>query len=897
MEGLLVLALLVALALPVAAIWQGVLISRLGARLRELERQVAARFAETEPRPDAPAQASRRRAAAAAAAAPPAQAEVPAEPAPRRALPWEEKRPAEPAAGAPEPVPAAARRGPGAGQKALAWASRNWVVVVAALALAFAGVFLVQYGIENGLLTPRMRVLAALALGAGLIALAWWSRGKASAGTQIPAALAAGGLVSVFGGIWSAHSLYGLIGANPALFGLALTGAFAVVIGWTFGPLLAAIGILGASAAPFLTGGEAGQAWLLFWYFALIALVAMAVDAIRRWGWLSFWGIGLTWLAALLVHLGAPEPLHFSAFALLVAGGALTLPKLAPWPDLQGDSTAEMLVRARGLPDKPVLIGLLAFALASVAPFVPGDGSAAEFWLSLGLLGLLLAAALWWLADSRAAEDFALLPALGFLALLLHQAMTGGPVHAAGFTLAEPGTAPPRTALVLLAIAALGSLAMAWRGRRPTDFPLLWAGASALFAPAAAGALEMFWSPSLVIGTWNWALGLIAVAALMAFLAERSARQDGAGRGRFALFALSALSMIAFALFMLLTKGALSVALAVMIALAARMDREWSLRTMGWFIVAGVAVLAWRLIVDPGFVWAVDAAPLWEVVLSFGGTILLLELARRILPGARLAAQVALESAIWSFGGIFATVLFLRYLAWLSPEQALPEHASAGVFGAIWLSSAAVQAWRLRAGGGWPGVARGVLGAVFGLIGLASAGAGLTLLNPIGGFGGPVQGPALINSLLPGYLLPALPPLVVALRMTHLKLWLRRLAGLVAGLLGAAWTVFAIRHFWRGADLGVPGVSQPELYSYTVALLVLAGVLLALAFQRRSVLIRRAALGVLGLAAAKVFLFDMSGLTGLTRVFSFLALAAVLLGIAWLDRWVAARTSGPGERG
>ena len=42
---------------------------------------------------------------------------------------------------------------------------------------------------------------------------------------------------------------------------------------------------------------------------------------------------------------------------------------------------------------------------------------------------------------------------------------------------------------------------------------------------------------------------------------------------------------------------------------------------------------------------------------------------------------------------------------------------------------------------------------------------------------------------------------------------------------------------------------------------------------------------VIGLTIAKVFLLDAAGLTGLTRVFSFLGLGLSLAGLAWLNRW------------
>lgn len=51
-------------------------------------------------------------------------------------------------------------------------------------------------------------------------------------------------------------------------------------------------------------------------------------------------------------------------------------------------------------------------------------------------------------------------------------------------------------------------------------------------------------------------------------------------------------------------------------------------------------------------------------------------------------------------------------------------------------------------------------------------------------------------------------------------------------------------------------------------------------------------MAVIGLTVAKVFLIDAAGLSGLTRVASFVGLGLALAGLAWLNRWAAARQGG-----
>ena len=82
------------------------------------------------------------------------------------------------------------------------------------------------------------------------------------------------------------------------------------------------------------------------------------------------------------------------------------------------------------------------------------------------------------------------------------------------------------------------------------------------------------------------------------------------------------------------------------------------------------------------------------------------------------------------------------------------------------------------------------------------------------------------------------------------------------------------------------GVTDPELYTYTLALLLTSAGLMIAAWRRRSPLLRRAGVVLVGLTIAKVFLIDMSGLTGLIRVVSFLGLGLSLAGLALVNRWM-----------
>ncbi|NOX74295.1 MAG: DUF2339 domain-containing protein, partial [Alphaproteobacteria bacterium] len=235
--------------------------------------------------------------------------------------------------------------------EAVAWAKVNWFYLVAAASLGLAGVFLVQYGVESGILPPKMRVLSALGLGAALIAFGEYLRRKGGdkAGdlfAYLPSTFAAGGLLALFAGILSARVLYDLIGPQTALVGLALVGLIAVLIGWFYGAVLAGIGILGAILAPFFVGGEADGATLLYGYFAVIVIVAMAVDTFKRFAWLSGFGAVLGYLAAANIYGLAGGGVEFLGFGLIVTFAAATIPERRLFPAQSGVMVLEVLAQS-----------------------------------------------------------------------------------------------------------------------------------------------------------------------------------------------------------------------------------------------------------------------------------------------------------------------------------------------------------------------------------------------------------------------------------------------------------------------------------------------------------------------------------------------------------------------
>lgn len=905
MDGLLILLILAVLAIPVSILVLFVKMAGLRADLRAMEAQVKMLRAgqgvptaaaiptpvDPEPLPPALAPTPEPVAQTPLAAVTPwdrALGKAASEPPPATA-------PAAKAPAAKAPIPP---RGPSGSTKLVAWLQANWIYAVSAASLALAGIFFVQYGMEKGLLPPGLRVLAAMAFGAGLIAAGEWLRRKhGDEGTtptvNLPSVFSGAGIVTIFAATLAARQLYGLIGPQLAFAGHLATAALAVALGWFSGPLLVAVGLVGATAAPFIVSGgsEAGD-WL-YAYMALIAAVGLAVDAVRRWRWVSGLAVGLGYLGAVLIQLGGASDAglvaHLAAMVLL----AVILPELRLIPTHKGPALLPSLAMGKAAPRPGFTVhqAMAAMLASSLGLFFLSSDLGDTAMLGFAALTALGLAALLWADRAEGLADLALPPVIAFLAALAMQAVDHGGLlrdfAAQALALRAPESAPPLTASIMMIMATLLTLAAAYRALRPGPLAVPFGLAAVLIAPLAAATLELLWQPALVLGPYPWALHIIGLAALITALALRFAKADAPDLRRAAYATLSALSLIALALFLLITKTALTLALAVLVAVSAALDRRFRLPEMSLFLQAGAAVLGYRLLADPGLDWALSA-PLAQVLLAFGGAIAAMLAALWLLaPLPRPTAKAVAESAAAGLAAILANVLITRWLNTANGTH-LETHWGLTLNAMPWLILMLMQLYRARIGGPLTKL-RWALAALGGLIAGAGVGLAATAGNPLFTYspdqtGALVQGPLIVDSLFLAYAIPGLILGLAAWKlplMRHLRLGF---AALGAALL-ALYAGLEIRRFWQGDWLGLPGVTQPELYTYTLALMLLGAGLLYQAIARRSAPLRRIAMAVIALVVAKVFLLDAAGLTGLTRVISFAGLGLSLAGLAWLNRW------------
>lgn len=817
-----------------------------------------------------------------------------------------------PGSAAPAPPPAADRPVVFRADRLTAlldWLRVNWFYAVSAASLALAGIFLVQYGIERGLVPPGLRVLAALAFGAALIGAGEWIRHRwgdtpDSSTAYLPSVLSGAGVVTLFAAVLAARQLYGLVGPAPALAGLVAVSALAIGLGWRHGPLMAAMGLLGAGASPFIVaGGGTAGAWL-YAYFAVVAATGLGVDAVRRWAWISVLALAIGYGGGAMASLAGAGVGGHVAFLLALVGLALVVPPLSLVPQHPAPALFDAL-NGRGWPGFPVRLALGALTVSTLGIAARLGGSPDEATQAFAALGLLTLALLLWAERAPGLADAAGLPALVWLAGLAAAGLLRLPVASAylsqAIALRPPETAAPMTASLLLAGAVVIGAAFALRALRPRPEAAGWArlgqgfGAVAM-APLAALALHGFWRPDLVMGTGAWAGQVMGVAALSVALALAFARADGEDRRRAAWAMLAALAMIALSLVLVLIDTALTLSLAALIAVAAALDRRFRLPEMGVAILAGLALVGWRFWGPVSQGWLIDGA-LPQVMVTFCGVLAAIAVALwQIAPLDRRVPRAALEASCLVLAGLLVNVLVERWLNAVWGDVAFTSHWRFTLAALPWIAISLGLLHRAGAGG-WLSIFHRALAGLLGAWAALLLGVGVTFGNPLWGFVGSemerVLGWPVFSSLLVGYGLPGLVLVGAAWRMPHLARPVRVGLGLGGAGLLALWVGTEIRHIWQGPGISLGRTTgQGELYSYSLALILVGAGLLYQSVAARSAGLRRLATGVIALAIAKVFLVDASGLSGLTRVASFLGLGLALAGLAWLSRWAGRQSEG-----
>lgn len=749
----------------------------------------------------------------------------------------------------------------------------RWGVWLGSAALLFAGVFLVRYAAEEGWLGPAVRCLGLVALGLGLIGAGLALARQPARGLpfpdQTPAALGAGGVVLTFLGAYAATVLYALV---PPVLGLCLMAAASLaglLVALRLGQLVAAVGIVGAFVTPALVQSADPSLPGLFAYLLFVAAASLAVVRYAAWIWLG-WATtiaGAAWVALASLAAGTPE---IWAPALFVP--ALAAVHLALLPGAALDHRI-----GRKLAWVPVVsVGAAGLLLAVVEPS------------TVARAGVLLLAPVTLVKAAREAR-LAVLPWVAALLFLLVVASwglpswspTGEPIGTGERVVAVlPGDWTPAVLRPLLLTTLLMSVVFAaagLAGERRFGRPLAWASLTAavpVLALAVAYARVRAFQPD---AAWS---GVALVLALLLTGAAALAARDGA-RQRAGVHAAGATAALALGFAMLLTGQWLTIALVLLMPALAWIEARADLPPLRRVALALASVALVRLLLNEQVLDYADGQP---AVLN-GRALAYLVAASSFALTARMARRRADDRlvAVLEVGSAgFATALvMLEIRQWATSGQPRVGEFSF-LEAALQVSSLAVLAclslWLDRRGG------RAALRWAWGVQGALAllGGVGLLLLNPMF-VDVAVGGPPILDALLPGYAIPAVLAMHAA-RNGGLRPAPRGLLSFYSLLAAFAWVTLEVRHIAHpGAmTLSATPVLDGELWAWSGARMVLAVALMVagLAGQRRA--FRLAALAVMALVTAKVFLVDMAGLTGLWRVLSFLGLGLTLIGLGRL---------------
>lgn len=762
----------------------------------------------------------------------------------------------------------------------------RWGVWLGAAALLLAGVFLIRYAVEEGLLGPAARCILAMLLGFALIGAGEWlarrplsKRIAALRPDYAPPALTAGGVATLFGAAYGASVLYGLLPPTAGFVLMALVGGLGLVLSIRRGPLVAAVGLVGAFATPALVQTDNPSLPGLFAYLLVITAATMAVVRITAAGWLGWCATvaGAVWV---LIGSDIARGMDAWAPALFVPLAAATHLFLLPRAALQ-DPLGRQLA-------------FIPFAALGLS-LLPATATSAQLAWPAGILLLSLVG----IARARNETRLAILPfvaaGLGLFALWIWRLPpwkpTGERILVEGETQGMiPGAFAPEAITPFLVLATLLGGAHLLAGlmqERRVARPLPWAALAAT-VPVLALLLAYARVRGFAIDM-GWAFCSLALAGLLTGTAALAAK-EGSGE-RTGIHAAGAMAALALAVAMVLRDQWLTLAISLFVPPLAWLAGRAQLPALRPVAAAVGAVVLVRLLMNR-FVAEYD----------FGTTPVLNGLlVAYALPAMAFAATAWLlrrerdDEYVAAFEGA-ATLLGVLFVL-----LEIRHFAQGGVvFGESWsfqemalhVSALALMALAMRAmGRAW---SRPILQIAAMLLAVGALGLGvlLLLLNPWMLGESPGQWP-ILNLLLAAYALPGLLAAWAVMRAPEVKHspgW-HRLVALYAIAAIFAWVTLEVWRAFHVTPVRITRrVTDAELWAYSGAWLVLGGVIFWLGIRYASRELRLAALAVIGLTTFKVFLVDMGELVGLWRVLSFLGLGLALIGLgAVYQRYVLPR--------
>jgi uncharacterized membrane protein len=761
----------------------------------------------------------------------------------------------------------------------------RWVVWIGGVALALGGIFLVRYSIEQGWIGPGVRVMLGALLGGALVSAGEWLRRRENlegiAGlpsAHIPSILTAAGTTVCYATVFAAYGLYGFIGPVAAFFLLGIVALATLAAALLHGPALAALGLVGAQVTPLLVATDKPNYWALYIYLAVVTAAAFVLSRLRLWRWLAVTAVafGVFWALPGLgdAASGTVAPHVFHATAGFVLAALIIVAGLFFGPETT-------LGRIDVLSSGAVTVYLIVAALLVVAgdhdpvalvPFaLLVTATVAIVWRSDAAAGALPAAAL---LSALVIVAWAVVPELGHL-------VASGPGNGLAPT---PSQADIALHLALGAFFAglFGITGYLAQGRHAqAAIPLIWSTTSVL-APLAI-LIALYYRIHGLERSLPFAAIALGLAAWFAVAAEqlgKRAPRPGAPAAA-ALYAAGSAAALSLALTFSLEKGWLTVGLALMAPGIAWVANKRPLPLLRWVAAASAVLVLARIVWEPRIVGTdLGTTPFFNWLLyGYGVPALAFWRAGWLLRcRADDVPSRTLDAVAILFTVLFAVLQIRHAMNGGDIYAARGGLSEVALYVCVGLALAiGLERLRQRTGNVVHDVGALIIAAMtLTLIVTEVFGAANPRLSgvPVGG--------VFLNLILLGYGLPAGLAITLALIARRTRPMSYRMgAAAVSVLLALAYMTLEIMRLYHGPQLA-GAIRDPESYTFSAVWLAFGVALLMVGLPLDSKPTRLASAAVIGLTTAKVFLIDLANLTGIWRALSFIGLGLVLVGIGYL---------------
>jgi len=746
----------------------------------------------------------------------------------------------------------------------------NWMIWLGGISVALAGIFMVKYSINMGLLGPTAQISMAIVTGLALHGLADWLRRRQGSSDPVFAALAGGASITLYAALLAALHIYHLIEPGWTFALLAVVSLMTMLLALLHGPMLAMIGLVGAYVVPILVSTGSGNIFAAMVYSLIISGAGLLLLRYVSKSWL-WWSVLAGVLGWWMISLTSTQAEDFRGVYLAIAAWLLLALPSFDWLLQRKASHPFMLADDKSISTTVGLIsmnqlGMVLLIVAWGVSIVWQGQSAVNFalWAPMVLLACVAAAGR---GSLKALAWFSLL--IQWLAWYLVGAGAGQ--QAASFQLAQIAEAAHTPFLIYAGLmAVLYSVASGWqwftKGFSHLTVsllvlsPLLWLALSYLLVNGLEQSLA--WSITTLIA------GLL-YGAIAAWRIERDKRDQV---GLWTILAAHFAYSLAVALYF--REASLTLALAAQLVSLCWLKRRYELPWLEWIVKALLTVVVIRLTLNPWLAeYPVDVH--WSLWVYGGSTVFAWLASRYCAAGTNLRAWLeaaTLHLLVMTLGAE------LRY--WLYDGHIFIERydlLEAAINSSLWAGLALTYFYRARFSESMAKLYR-VCSRILLLMALASYGVAALIHNPWWS-GELISATPIFNILLLAYGVPILLAVLVAyFHQPEFRSYAMRFAG------GATLLFISleIRQLWQGENLSLDKFTPDgELYTYSVVwmLMAIAGVLAGTRWQFKE--LYKAGMALLAVVIGKIFLVDMSGLDGLWRVAAFMGLGLAMLALAW----------------